>query len=141
MSDAEYQSAFSIWVIGASPLMIDADIRNMSAFQRRTLLHEGMLEIHSDPLATGGSRVGSCVSAGDCQVWVKQLAGNESAVSLLNLADTPEKVGFSFALLGYPSNVLLAVRDVMYSGESICPTNPSICPCLGSFLWHTYSPE
>lgn len=71
MTDAEYRTAFSIWVLGASPLMIDADIRNMTTFQRETLLHEGMLAIHSDSLGRGGSRVGTCMGSGeDCEVHV-----------------------------------------------------------------------
>ena len=126
MTEVEYRTAFSIWVLGASPLMIDADIRNMSAFQRETLLHKGMLAIHSDPLARGGSRVGSCTpaaaaaaaAAAACQVWVKPLAGNHSAVALLNAAASPQRVGFSFALLGYnPKSDKLLVRDV-WTGEA-----------------------
>ena len=51
--------------------MIDADIRNLTTFQRETLLHEGMLAIHSDLLARGGSRVGTCVaSREDCEVHI-----------------------------------------------------------------------
>eukprot|EP00040_Diaphanoeca_grandis_P031575 m.189218 g.189218 ORF g.189218 m.189218 type:complete len:386 (+) comp32367_c0_seq1:212-1369(+) len=34
MTMAEYRTSFSIWLLGASPLMIDADIRNMSQAQR-----------------------------------------------------------------------------------------------------------
>lgn len=117
MTEPEYRTAFSIWVLGASPLMIDADIRNMSTFQRETLLHAGMLAIHSDPLARGGSRVGSCMDVSDCEVWVRPLAGNHSAVAVLNLADEPRVVGFSYSLLGYPANSMLTVHDV-WAGEA-----------------------
>ena len=107
----------------------------MSALQRRTLLHKGMLAIHADPLGKGGSRVGSCrtgskaepthdiqymrnarSSVGGCQVWVKPLAGNESAVALLNLDDTPIKPTISFGLLGYPATASLGVADVWAEG-------------------------
>ena len=118
MTEAEYRTAFSIWVIGASPLMIDADIRNMSVFQRETLLHEGMLAIHSDPLGRGGSRVGACMEGRDCEVWVKPLVGNHSAVAMLNAADEPRVVGFSYSLLGYSASSKLLVRDVWAAGEA-----------------------
>ena len=56
MTEAGYRTAFSLWVIAASPLVVDADIRNLTRFQRSVLLHPGMLELH------GGSRLG----AGTC---------------------------------------------------------------------------
>lgn len=117
MTEPEYRTAFSIWVIGASPLMIDADIRNMTAFQRETLLNQGMLAIHSDPLARGGSRVGTCTEGQDCEVWVKPLRGNQSAVAILNAADEARIVGFSYSLLGYNETSRLRVHDV-WAGDT-----------------------
>ena len=112
MTQHEYKSAFSIWVLGASPLMIDADIRNMSQFQRSVLLHSEVLEIHRDALGVGGSRI--CDQAPGCQgeLWVKGLSGNQSAVALLNTAATPQLLCFSFGLLGYDHTTRLHVRDV-----------------------------
>jgi hypothetical protein len=51
-------------VIGASPLIVDSDIRNLSSFQRGTLLHEEMLALHHDPGGVGGSRIGVGVCNG-----------------------------------------------------------------------------
>ena len=109
MTQAEYRASFSVWVLGASPLMIDSDIRNMSTFQRGVLLHDEMLDIHADPDGVGGSRIGS--SAGG-EVWAKRLAGNETAVAVLNLRPEPSRVSFSFELLGYSASTELQLRDV-----------------------------
>jgi alpha-galactosidase len=136
MTEAEYQTAFSLWTLAASPLIVDADVRNLSDFQRRTLLHPEMLAIHHDKDARGGSRVGlglcssvdsfsllssspssssllSSVTTSTCttQVWVKPLAGNATAIALYNSANTSSTLAFSFALLGEVSS-RLHVRDV-----------------------------
>ena len=58
MTEAEYRTGFSLWVVGASPLVVDADIRNLSAFQRATMLHTEVLALHHDPLGRGGTRIG-----------------------------------------------------------------------------------
>lgn len=136
MTDPEYRTAFSIWVIAASPLIIDADVRNMTAFQRATLLDAEMLAIHTDPLARGGTRIGCCHDAGKAdeggggrrhgnsnsstalpgctvgQVWAKPLMGNETAVALVNAAAWPQHLEFSFGLLGYGAADTLQLRDV-----------------------------
>ena len=142
MTEAEYRTSFSIWVLGASPLMIDADIRNLTSFQSETLLHDEVLEIHADPAAHGGSRIGcTCAKSGGgrdgsgvtmpptrtpaptpapvlpCgaaggEVWAKRLAGNETAVALFNLREKPQTLAFSFALLGYDNGTELSLRDV-----------------------------
>ena len=105
MTSAEYYTEFSIWVVAASPLMVDADIRNMSALQRDILLHDEMLAIHHDAAARGGSRIGAAVSRGCppgyCQVWSKPLAGNASAVLLYNRDDVARTLTLPFSLLGY----------------------------------------
>jgi alpha-galactosidase len=123
MTQAEYGTAFSLWVIAASPLIVDADVRNLSAFQRSTLLHDEMLALHHDPLGDGGSRVG-CASvdppaAADvpcaAQVWRRRLRGNATAIALYNGGATPARLSFDFALLGYTDTSdtsALAVRDV-----------------------------
>ena len=139
MTEAEYQTAFSLWTLAASPLIVDADVRNLSDFQRRTLLHPEMLAIHHDKGARGGSRVGlglcssvnsssllssspsssesssslSSVTTSTCttQVWAKPLAGNTTAIALYNSANTSSTLAFSFALLGEVSS-RLHVRDV-----------------------------
>lgn len=116
MTAAEYRTAFSIWVLGASPLMIDADIRNMSDTQRQILLHPEMLDLHHDPAARGGSRVGvgGCNGATLCDthVWAKPLAGNATAVGLYNGGHSAAHLSFAFSLLGYGAESRLAVRDV-----------------------------
>eukprot|EP00937_MAST-01D_sp_MAST-1D-sp2_P007454 g7454.t1 len=124
MTDTEYRTSFSLWVIGASPLMIDADIRNMSQFQRQTLLHPGMLALHADAAAIGGSRVGCALVGGlggataplcgptGGEVWAKRLDGNKTAIALVNARSLPQPLGFAFRLLGYGNGTRLSVHDV-----------------------------
>ena len=121
MSFAEYRTAFSIWVVGASPLVIDADIRNLSAFQKETILHDEVLALHHDRLGAGGSRVGCAEVVGGqleqdstclAQVWVRPLASNKSLVALLNLGNEARVLRLPFALLGYAGVQKLLVRDV-----------------------------
>lgn len=123
MTQAEYQTAFSMWVMGASPLIIDADIRNLSAFQRATLLHDEVLSLHHDELAAGGSRIGcvdsTAIPAQACaaQVWAKPLAGNRSLIALLNLGDSPRTIRLPFDLLGYNRHI----RSQMVQNSTAAP--------------------
>lgn len=144
MTQHEYRTAVSLWIIGASPLIIDADIRNLSAFQRETLLHEEVLALHQDPRAAGGSRIGCAELAGtnqhegghtaeacEAEVWLKPLAGNESLVALFNLGSSARTLRLPFVVLGYNTTTKLRLRDVwnrqelgVYSGSYDTTTTP-----------------
>lgn len=49
-----YRTEFSLWVIGAASMIVSTDLRNMSAFQKETLLSTEMLAIHQDPMGISG---------------------------------------------------------------------------------------
>jgi alpha-galactosidase len=46
MTDIEYRTEFTMWAIGAAPLVVSTDIRNMSNATREILLHEEILAIN-----------------------------------------------------------------------------------------------
>jgi alpha-galactosidase len=91
MTEIEYRTEFSLWVMGAASLIVATDVRNMTTFMRSTLLHEEMLAIHHDALGVSGGRVAdfvsspdNCTSARDCQVWARPLSDGGWAMALYN---------------------------------------------------------
>jgi hypothetical protein len=41
MQAVEYKTEFSLWAVASAPLIVAADVRNMSALQKEILLNHG----------------------------------------------------------------------------------------------------
>lgn len=93
---AEYRAAFSMWAIGASPLLVAVDVANMTAAERGVLTNAHVAAMHLDPAARPGRRAAvdaSCVSAvpqevmkgfPPCQVWKKAMRDGSVVLALYN---------------------------------------------------------
>ena len=91
MSETEYRTEFSLWVLGAASMIVSTDVRDMSPFMRATLLHKEMLSIHQDPMGISGGLVYAddtvCTQKGYCQQWARPLSGGRWAMALYNRND------------------------------------------------------
>ena len=91
MTETEYHTEFSLWVMGASSLIVSTDVRDLSPFMRNVLLHKEMLAIHHDALGISGGRVADhidvadhCAGQLDCQIWARPLSDGSWAMALYN---------------------------------------------------------
>merc|ERR1719305_907172 len=57
-SDDEYRTAFSVWAISSSPLIISTDIRNLTAVMKQTLLNKAAIAINQDYKSAAGKLIG-----------------------------------------------------------------------------------
>ncbi len=80
-SDTEYRTHFSMWSILSSPLLIGANLDNLTAEDLATLTNKEIIALNQDPLGLQAKRV---VSNGDLQIFAKPLADGSWAVALLN---------------------------------------------------------
>ena len=110
MREVEYRTEFSLWVIGASSMIVSTDLRNMSTFMKETLMDAQMLTIHQDEMGIAGGLVDSdtsspgCSSDSEdgssyCQMWARPLTGGRWAMALYNRNNVSATVTGEFSKL------------------------------------------
>jgi len=104
----ESRAHFSIWCILAAPLMAGNDIRKMSDEIRDILTDGEVIAIDQDPLGRQGYRFSHEPGR---EVWVKELAGGEWAVCVLNSGDKESEIRVAWADLTFLKGIY-RVRDV-----------------------------
>ena len=121
MTDEEYKSHFSLWAMMAAPLIAGNDIPHMTAPIRSILLNKELIGLDQDRLGKPGRRVRK---DGDLEVWVRELAGGNRAVLLLNRGKASADIHFSWEELGYPTKLTASVHD-MWKGSDLTKTESS----------------
>jgi alpha-galactosidase len=81
MTPAEARAQITMWAIVAAPLILGSDPRMLSPATIRMLENRQVIAIDQDRLGIQGTAIRR---EGAEQVWVKPLAGGDSAVALLN---------------------------------------------------------
>ena len=57
MTNIEYKTHFSLWVISKAPLLIGCDITNMTDDIKKILMNKEVIEINQDPLGEQGHKI------------------------------------------------------------------------------------
>jgi alpha-galactosidase len=107
MTQDEYQTHMSLWVLLAAPLLAGNDLSKMTEGARSLLINRDAVAIDQDPLGKQGDRV---EQNGDEDVWAKPLSGGRVAVGLFNRALDTRTVSFDLNQVGMHSGANL--RDV-----------------------------
>ena len=123
-TDEEYQTQFTLWCLLGAPLMIGGDVRSMSDFSEKLLLHPGLIALNQD----GEGRVPQVVYQGRIVIsgpdveggWMefpdtgltlfKHLSDHEFAVGYFNFCPREGEVPFIFADAGLPATSGFALR-------------------------------
>jgi alpha-galactosidase len=114
MTQEEYKTHFSLWAMMAAPLIAGNDIPHMTPAVRSILLDKEIISLDQDPLGRPGHRVRK---DGDLEVWVRELAGGDRAVLLLNRGAAPADIHFTWDELGYPAKLTAAVHDLWKASD------------------------
>ena len=105
---AESRGHFSMWCMLAAPLIAGNDVRSMTPEIRAIMTDKEALAIDQDPLGKEGWRMRA--QSGH-EIWVRELAGGDWAVALLNTGSTATDLSIDF-----PSMWLFAgkfkIRDI-----------------------------
>ena len=136
LSIEEARAHMTMWVMAASPLLTNNDVRNMSADIKEILTNPEVLAVHKDPLAKMAFRidVGGGVNEPHTasldvshEVYGKELADGSTAVMVLNRGLTAVTVSVALEDVGSPFVNHYAVRDLWQK--------PLFCPrCCGDGL-------
>jgi alpha-galactosidase len=107
MSEEEYRTHMSLWVILAAPLLAGNDLARMSEADKRILLNADAIAIDQDSLGKQGDRL---YQSGDLDVWTKPLSRGRVALGLFNRSSSNREVSVDLAEIGFQNGADL--RDV-----------------------------
>lgn len=96
----EQYTQLTLWSILAAPLLISCDVESMDDFTLGLLKNPEVIAISQDPLGKQGYPVSV---EGDIQIWVRELAGGDTAVGVFNLGYGSQAVSVSLADLDLSS--------------------------------------
>jgi len=121
VTELQSRAQFSMWAIMASPLLLSANVRHMSAYNRATYANAEVIAVDQDALGLQGTRVlggdlqpSSTNTANTTNVWLRRLTGGRWALVLLNVGPTAATVVCDAACLA-PTGLAgktVAVRDL-----------------------------
>jgi alpha-galactosidase len=107
MTENEYKTHMSLWVLLASPLLAGNDLTKMSDADKNILMNKEAIAIDQDALGRQGDRL---YESGDLDVWTKPLSGGRVAVGLFNRSWSTRDVSVDLGEIGFKSGA--NVRDV-----------------------------
>jgi hypothetical protein len=111
LTDAQNRVHMSLWAVSGAPLLVGADLTNLSDATRATLTNPEVLAVDQDALGLQGVKV---ASYGDgLEVWSKALsAPGERAVLLLNRSGEATSIKVNWSDLGLADSSSATVRDI-----------------------------
>ena len=131
MTEDQYRTHMTLWVILAAPLLAGNDLSRMSPSTLALLTNREVIAVDQDPLGKQGDRVSAL---GLSEIWAKPLSGGAKAVALFNRADTPTSITFRLRDVGFEDNAKL--RD-LWRGREVTATGGAYTvtvPAYGAVL-------
>lgn len=110
MTDSEYRSEASLYVIISSPMLIGTDIRLMRPIMKELLFNEEAIAINQDYQGTPGDVLPGCSGKTDDGFWSRRLSNGSMAVALTNFGEHRSQLTVCFDAIGWSGSA--HVRDV-----------------------------
>ena len=107
MSEDEYRTHMTLWVLLAAPLLAGNDLSKMTEADKSLLMNKEAIAVDQDPLGKQGDRL---YESGDLDVWTKPLSGGRVAVGFFNRSWSTRKVSVDLREIGFGNGA--HVRDV-----------------------------
>jgi len=107
MTDAQYQTHMTLWVLLAAPLLAGNDLSKMTDADKRLLLNKEAIAVDQDALGKQGDRL---YVSGDLEVWTKPLSGGRVAVAMFNRSWSTRDVSVDLGEIGFKGGA--KIRDV-----------------------------
>jgi alpha-galactosidase len=112
LTDTENQSHFSLWAIGAAPLIAGDDPRHLTASEQAILTNAEVIALDQDPMGLQGAPV-FVDDFNKLAVFAKPLnASGARAVVLLNGSDAPADLSVTWSQIGLRAGTAATVRDL-----------------------------
>jgi hypothetical protein len=111
LSDSETRTAFSLWAIARSPLILGGNLTALSPQLTAILTNREVIALNQ------GERVSHPLNApgglpSDLRIWVSsRLSAGPDTAAIFNIGDSPASVDLAWTQLGFPSG-RLAAKDL-----------------------------
>jgi alpha-galactosidase len=109
------RAQLSVYAVAATPLILAADPRKLSAAELALITNRDMIRINQDPLGKPGRRVRA---DGEQDLWVRALTDGRLAVALVNRTTRQSKLTLDTTELGWPVGVAMRGREA-WSGRDV----------------------
>lgn len=112
-TDDEYMTSFALWTITQSPLLIDTDVRNMTAIMKQTMLNQQIINFHQSTDSPPGTKlVGDVAGCAECLVWGRALNAADWLVALVNPSPFLHTVNFTWSFMGWDDGAQATVTNL-----------------------------
>mmetsp|Transcript_11199 Transcript_11199/g.28718 ORF Transcript_11199/g.28718 Transcript_11199/m.28718 type:complete len:497 (-) Transcript_11199:255-1745(-) len=114
LTPTQERTHFVLWALMKAPLLIGADLRNISQHALDLLSNKDIIAVNQDPLGVQGRLVSVGPENPDAQVWAGPLSGPALAVAMHNAGDKePVTVNLNLASLGIAGGLVARVTDLL----------------------------
>ncbi len=131
MTEDQYRTHMTLWVILAAPLLAGNDLSKMSPPTLSMLTNKEVIAVDQDPLGKQGDRVSA---VGPTEIWSKPLSNGAQAVALFNRSETEKSISFRPRDIGFAKSFKL--RD-LWQGTEVTATGDTYTatvPAYGAVL-------
>jgi alpha-galactosidase len=126
MTEDQYRTHMTLWVILAAPLLAGNDLSKMSPPTLAMLTNKEVIAVDQDPLGKQGDRVSA---VGPTEIWSKPLSNGAQAVALFNRSETEKSISFRPRDIGFAKSFKLRDlwqgREVTATGDTYTATVPA----------------
>jgi alpha-galactosidase len=109
LTSVEKRSQFALWASFSAPLIISANIADLSDEEIKYLTNRDIISIDQDPLGLQATLVSQ---DGTWDVLTKNLANHDRLVTVLNRGNSSASITINVARLGLPSNKAYVAKDL-----------------------------
>jgi alpha-galactosidase len=113
MSEDEYRTHMTLWVMSAAPLLMGHDLRQTTPAMLSLLSSREVIAVDQDAKGVQGRAV---FKDGEAEIWAKPLHDGAVAIALFNRGTTPKQIAFAPADAGMES--LTGIRD-LWTGKNL----------------------
>ncbi|MAX22993.1 MAG: alpha-galactosidase [Phycisphaeraceae bacterium] len=93
----EQYTHITFWSMFSSPLLLGCDLTKLDPFTLNLITNDEVIAINQDPMGKGANRV---YQNGLVEVWKKELANGDQAVTMANFGLNETKIHFDWEMLG-----------------------------------------
>ena len=115
-TEDEYRTAFAVWSLSQSPLIVSSDIRVMTQVMNQTLLNKDLVDLHQSTETAPGKHLSywHCSEPLMCEVWGRKISADGSSwmVALVNHGKKSHNITVDWKLLGFQDREAASVVDV-----------------------------
>jgi hypothetical protein len=106
LTPAETRTAFTLWSIARSPLILGGDLTGYDPATRALLTNDAVIALNQQ------NRISRPLALGEARVWTSRLKGKPiDTVAIFNLSEKPLDVDEAWSTLGLPRGAFMA-RDL-----------------------------